>query len=765
MHCACAVYFFVILSNNDPFRLDGLLFNYDISKRENNYTGTTSMEDPRQRMFSHIPTRISGLVDLAYNLWWSWNPEARILFKQINPEAWKESIHNPVKMLKEIPPEFLQNVVSNPEYLRRYDVIMSRFRQYIERRTGWFSEQFPKRRSLTIAYFSAEYGLHHSLPFYAGGLGFLAGDYLKECSDLGIPLVAVGFMYSGGYLHQQIRPDGWQENLTEELDRDAAPITRVLDGAGDQLVIRIPFIEPPVYFSVWRVDVGKIPLYLLDTDIQANAPENRNITYRLYTEDNELRLKQEIVLGVGGRKLLSDLGIKFSALHLNEGHPAFAQFERIREKVKKGLTFQEALNQIKSTSVFTTHTPVLAGHDIFPFHLIDKYFDQYYHELGIDRNTFFELGQHPDEKGAGFNMTAFALRTTQFHNGVSQKHAAVTRQMWHCMWPDLPEEEVPIIHVTNGVHVPTWLNSKMAELYTQNFRCSDPQWQKDHDNQEIWELIDEIPDKDLWYVHMWLKSKLFNRMRERKRWKWESHLEEPINLVADGLMLNPSVLTIGFGRRFSGYKRADLIFHDVDRIRKILNNPWRPVQIIFAGKAHPADSEGKKILKKIYEFAQQPEFGGRIGFIEDYGEQMAQYLVHGVDVWLNNPLPPNEACGTSGMKASINGVINLSILDGWWLEGYNGRNGWAFGGNTPDGNRDLSDATEIYHLLEKEVVPLYYSTSIDGIPHGWVRMMKETIKSNSATFSARRMIKEYVHNFYPSLLSSAENENNYCELV
>jgi len=720
--------------------------------------------DRPSEKFSHVPGRLSGLVDLAYNLWWSWHPEARVLFKQINQQAWKKSVHNPVKMLQEIPAEFFDSLLSNPEYLRRYDIIMNRFSRYMGNRNGWFSEQYPKRRSLTIAYFSAEYGLHHSLPFYAGGLGFLAGDHLKECSDLGIPLVAVGYMYSEGYLHQHIRPDGWQDNITEVLDRDAAPIIRVMNDSGDQMVIRVPFIEPPIFVAVWRVNVGKVPLYLLDTDIPANIPANRTISHRLYTEQTEQRLQQEIVLGIGGRKVLNDLGIEFSALHLNEGHPAFAQLERIRERVEKGMTFKDALVQVKGTSVFTTHTPVPAGNDIFPFDLMDTYFSRYYHQLGIDRDTFFQLGHHPCDARAGFNMTAFALRMTEYHNGVSKRHGMIARGLWRCMWPDLAEQEIPIDHITNGVHLPTWLNPRMEDLYSKYFNSTDPLWQINHDNPEIWQLIDEIPDKEIWEIHTWLKQKLLNRIRERKRINWETHLKEPSNLVADGLMLNPSVLTIGFARRFSTYKRADLIFHDPARLRQILNNPWRPVQIIFAGKAHPADYEGKLILQRIYEFAQQPEFGGRIGFVEDYGEQMAQYLVHGVDVWMNNPIPPMEACGTSGMKASLNGVLNLSILDGWWIEGYNGSNGWAFGGETPPGSRDEADADALYTLLEKEVVPLYYSALIDGIPHGWVKMMKATIKSTSASFSARRMVKEYVNKYYPSLLNCAENECRFCSL-
>ncbi|MFZ0006109.1 MAG: alpha-glucan family phosphorylase [Methanoregula sp.] len=715
------------------------------------------LKDGLLEKFPHVPERLSGLIDLAYNLWWSWHPEARVLFKQINQQAWKQSIHNPVKMLQEIPAEFLEGVLEKPEYLRRYDIIMNRFSRYMANHKGWFSSQYTGR-PLTIAYFSAEYGLHHSLPFYAGGLGFLAGDHLKECSDLGIPLVGVGFMYSEGYLHQHILPDGWQDNITEMLDRDATPITRVLDASGNQMIIHVPFITPEIFAAVWRVQVGKIPLYLLDTDIPRNIPENRTISHRLYAEQTEQRLKQEIVLGIGGRKMLGELGISFSAVHLNEGHPAFAQLEGIRERVSSGMNFTTALDQVRGTAVFTTHTPVAAGNDIFPRDLIDKYFASYYPQLGIDRDTFFELGHHPCDEGTGFNMTAFALKLTQYHNGVSKKHGDIARGMWRCLWPNLKVEEVPIDNITNGVHIPTWLNPRMDTLYSKYFDCIDPHWHMNHDNPDIWQVIDEVPDKELWTLHIWLKQKLFNRIREKKRIKWEKELNQPANLVAEGMMLNPSVLTIGFARRFSSYKRADLIFQDQARLRRILNDPWRPVQIIFAGKAHPADNEGKIILKRIYEFAGKPEFGGRIGFVEDYGEQMAQYLVHGVDVWMNNPVPPMEACGTSGMKASLNGVLNLSVLDGWWIEGYNGKNGWAFEGDPNPATRDASDAAALYNILEKEVVPLYYSSSIDGIPHGWVKMMKETVKSTAATFSARRMVKEYVTKYYPSLVACAENE-------
>jgi starch phosphorylase len=714
------------------------------------------MGTPAHDLIDRIPERISGLVDLAYNLWWSWNPEARLLFKQLNRQAWRESVHNPVRMLREIPVEFLDQAAENPAYLHRYEIIMHRFRRYMNATGTWFAENYPGNPPLTIAYFSAEYGLHHSLPFYAGGLGFLAGDHLKEASDLGLPMVAVGFMYSQGYLHQHITPDGWQEGITEPVDRDAAPITRVLDPAGGDLVIRVPRIDPPIYTAVWKVQVGRVPLYLLDTDIPCNDPKNRGISSRLYMGDPEQRLRQEIVLGIGGWQMLHTLGIDYAAVHLNEGHPAFALLERVRERVERGTDFEEALAEVQATSVFTTHTPVPAGHDVFPVDLIDRYFKTYYPALGIDRTRFLQLGVHPQNPGAGFNMTAFALRMSAHRNGVSRVNGAVTRRMWHCLWPGTPEEKVPIDSITNGVHVPTWLNPRMKELYDRHIGPTSPDWLSEHDDPAVWELVEEIPDDELWHLHTWLKAKLFNRIREQERVKWTTHNGGASNPAAEGAFLNPSVLTIGFARRFSTYKRAYLIFEDPERLMGILNNPWHPVQIIFAGKAHPADTGGKQVLQQIYRYAQQPEFGGRIAFVEDYGEQMAQYLVHGVDVWLNNPLPPMEASGTSGMKASLSGVLNLSILDGWWAEGYNGRNGWAFGDETTacDG-RDRSDAAAIYDLLEKKVVPLYYNRSIDDVPHGWVKRMKESIKSNGPRFSSRRMVKEYVTRYYPALLAGA----------
>jgi starch phosphorylase len=699
--------------------------------------------------FPKLPQQLLGLGELAENLWWSWHPAARMLFKTLNRQVWKESSHNPDKMLKELPAEILESATHDPEYLERYKEVMAKFRDDINATETCFSKSPGIRQGCSIAYFSAEYGLHHSLPFYAGGLGFLAGDHIKECSDLRVPLTAVGFMYPEGYVRQQIREDGWQENLDQTLDRDAASISRVLDEKGEQVVVNVPFIEPPVFVAVWELSVGRVPLYLLDTDIEINDPWNRRMSYHLYAGDIEQRLRQEIVLGIGGYQVLSILGIKPSVLHLNEGHPAFAVLERIRERVQEGMSFNKAADQVRSTSVFTTHTPVPAGHDVFPFELMEKYFRDYWPALGLNHDAFLQLGMHPNEPNSGFNMTAFALKMSGFRNGVSKRHGEVARNMWQSLWPDVPEEKIPIDFVTNGVHVPTWIEPKMELLFDKYLG---PNWLAEHDSPATWELIDGIPDEELWKTHYWLKIKLIDTIRERARQRWATDRASPSIMIAGGTLLDPSVLTIGFARRFATYKRADLILYDLKRLKTFVNDRWRPIQIVFAGKSHPADDPAKRILQKIFNAARDPALAGRVAFVEDYGELLAQYLVHGVDVWLNNPLPPLEASGTSGIKAALNGVPHLSILDGWWIEGFNGKNGWAFGEREMTGNHDQADAEAIYDFLENEIIPLYYNVSEDGVPHGWVSVMKEAIKSTAPGFSARRMVKEYIAKFYTPAL-------------
>jgi starch phosphorylase len=705
-----------------------------------------------ENIFPNLPQRLIGLGELAENLWWSWHPAARMLFKMLDRPAWKESRHNPDKMLKEIPKEILESAANNPDYLSHYDRVLPQFKMGIGEKQCLLLKNVTDPKKHAIAYFSAEYGLHHSLPFYAGGLGFLAGDHIKECSDLRVPIVAVGFMYPEGYVKQRIREDGWQDSVDQTLDRDAAPICRVLGEDGKQVVVKVPLTDPPVHVAVWKVGVGQVPLYLLDTDIAINDPWNRGISARLYTGDLELRLRQEIVLGIGGSEVLEKLGIKHSVLHLNEGHAAFALLERIRDRIQEGMVYEDAVQKVRKTTVFTTHTPVPAGHDVFPFYLMEKYFHSYWPALGLNRDTFLQLGTHPETPNQGFNMTAFALRMSGYCNGVSKRHAEVTRRMWQSLWPGSAVDKAPIDYVTNGVHVPTWIEPKMELLLNKYLG---PNWLDDHDNPDVWKLIEKIPDDELWKTHYWLKIKLINVIRERSRQRWTRDRTGPSIVLAGGTLLDPSILTFGFARRFATYKRADLIFYNIERLKKLLNDRWRPIQIIFAGKAHPADDPGKRILQRVFNMACNPEMGGRIAFLEDYGEQYAQYMVHGVDVWLNNPSPPMEASGTSGMKAALNGVPQLSIMDGWWIEGYNGENGWAFGQEETGGNRDQADADAIYRILEEKVIPLYYKVPDDGVPHDWVSVMKESIKSIAPKFSARRMVKEYISKFYSGALKEA----------
>jgi glycogen phosphorylase len=696
--------------------------------------------------FPYIPERLGRLGELACNLWWSWHPEARALFFMLAGNGAEFKAQNPVKLLSELDPSMLDAAAKDSRFLRRYDAVMARFDAEVKSYQSWFYSKVPDPALYPIAYFSAEFGLHHSLPFYAGGLGFLAGDFLKECSDLGVPLVGMGFMYPEGYLHQKVSPDGWQMNESETLDRVHSPICRVLNTDGQPLTIKVPISEFPVYLEVWKAQIGRVPLYLIDTDIEANDPWNRGMSSRLYIGDPEQRLVQEIILGIGGTQVLKALGIKHSILHLNEGHSAFAVLEKIREKIEKGMNHRDASQQVIATTIFTTHTPVPAGHDVYPFDLMDKYFGSYIPLLEMSRDEFYGLGIDPRNPTAGFNMTAFALRMSAYRNSVSKKHGEVTKEMWRHLWPNQAREQVPIGYITNGVHVPTWIDFRLSSLFN---RYLGPNWLEDHDNSSIWQLVDDIPDEELWRIHRLLKMVMITVMQERARSRWMEHADPNI-IMASGTMFDPNTLTIGFARRFASYKRATLIFHDLERLKGILNRPRQPVQIVFAGKAHPADNSGKQLIQEVFNFAKDANFGGRIAFIEDYDEELAQYLVHGVDVWLNNPLPPYEASGTSGMKAAINGVPHLSVLDGWWIEGYSGRNGWAFDG--AQGGSDAADAEELYRILEKEIVPLYYNKDESGVSHAWVQVMKESIKNSVPRFSSRRMVKEYALNFYQEAL-------------
>ncbi len=683
-----------------------------------------------------LPKEIEGLGEIALNLWWTWNPKGKNIFKLISPYLWKECNHNPIKLLKTLSQLELDNLIKDENFIQEYNFVYALFKDYMNDDTK-LAEPLP------IAYFCAEFGLHHSVPIYSGGLGFLAGDILKESSDMNLPMVGIGFMYPQGYIRQVIGSDGWQNGTNETIDKDTAPIERVLDKQNNHFTIQVPFIDPPVFATVWKINVGRVTLYLLDTDIEQNDPWDREICSHLYVPDVNQRLRQQIVLGIGGYKVLEELGIEYSILHLNEGHPAFALFERVRSFIEnEKLSLNDALQKVRETSIFTTHTPLQAATDVYNFDMMSNYFSDYWKRLGMSKEEFFSFGINPDSPGSGFNMTVFGLKMCNNRNAVSKKHCEVTKEIWKSVFAVDKKEEVPIQYVTNGVHLPTWLSD---ELFENLNKVLGEDWLHLEDNPAIWTRINEISDEEIWDMHNANKVRMVNFIRERVRQKWANEGIDPLVAMAEGVMLDPDILTIGFARRMTSYKRPTLILEDLSRLEKILNNSDKPVQIVFAGKAHPSDNPGKKMIQNIFKVAQNPNLKGRIAFIEDYGEEVAKYLVRGVDVWLNNPQIPMEACGTSGMKASINGTLHLSSMDGWWPEAVGDKNGWAFGGDVAN---DENDSNALYDIIEKEIVPLYYSINKENIPVKWIKMMKNSIESTASKFSARRMMKEYADKFY-----------------
>ncbi len=694
-----------------------------------------------------LPKRIAGLDELAYNLWWSWHAEARDLFKVLDRPLWKAMSHNPVRLLQQVAPYRLTAAAEDPSFLQKYDSVMRNFETGMSKAGTWCHTRHPGLEQQTIAYFSMEFAVHNSLPLYAGGLGVLAGDYCKEASDLGLPMVGVGFMYPQGYFHQRISEDGWQKETYTRLNFGEAPVVPVLDAHKQPIKVRVELESRSTAIAVWQVNVGQVKLYLLDTDLEENCASDRHLSARLYGGDAETRLQQEIVLGIGGVRILRALGIDPSVWHANEGHAAFMILERCREWVESGFDFAEALRRVQASSVFTTHTPVPAGNDSFPHDLVERYFCRYWGLLGIDRDAFLQLGTSETESNS-FSMTVLGLQLAHQCNGVSRLHGAMCRRMWHCLWPDLEEKDVPIGSVTNGIHVPTWIAPQMARLY-EKYLGSD--WLARHDEAALWERVEDIPDEEIWAAHRWLKGKLVSSAQERARRRWNKDGVSPAQVLAMGALLDPEALTIGFSRRFTDYKRAALILHDTDRLKRLLHNGLRPIQIIYAGKAHPHDDHGKRLIQHVYNLAKNPEFGGRLAFVEDYDMHIARYLIHGVDVWLNTPRQLQEASGTSGMKAALNGVPHVSVLDGWWYEAYNGANGWAIRHDIQaceSADADEADADELYQLLENRIVPLYYDRDLDGVPRGWIRVVKQAIRSSAHSFSARRMAKEYAEQLY-----------------
>ena len=704
-----------------------------------------------------LPERLRRLPELATDLWWTWNTSAREVFRKLDYPLWRQTAHNPVLVLQLISPEMLSMAAADPHFLAIYDAAINALDAARSARDTWWLNRYPSAQG-PIAYFSAEFALHQSLPIYAGGLGVLAGDHCKEASDLGIPLVGIGFMYPQGYFHQTVSPEGWQQESYERLNWANAPIDRAITADGTPCIVAVPLGNRSVLVAVWRVRLGRVKLYLLDTDLEENAPWDRELTARLYGGDRETRIQQEIVLGIGGVRALKAMGSSPAAWHLNEGHAAFVCLQRIRDLIERGESFESALSEVRQSTIFTTHTPVPAGHDAFPFNLVETHLAGCWGSLGQYRDAFMALGHHDNGNGPQFNMTALALRTAGHVNGVSQLHGQVTREMWGAIWPGLSEDQRPVRAITNGVHAPTWLSSEMAALF-DGYLPHD--WRERHDDPAIWEAVHQIPDERLWDVRSALRQYLFAFIRERARQRWKEEHASAARVVGAGTLLDPNALTIGFARRFTGYKRPELIFRNPDRLVAILTAARRPVQIVFAGKAHPADETGKHHLQQVYRRAIDPIFGGRIAFVDDYDLHVAHFLVQGCDLWLNNPRKPLEASGTSGMKASMNGVPHLSIGDGWWAEGFSGQNGWLIEGRSQTADHDAVDAADaeaIYQHLERDVVPKFYDRDQQGIPRRWLSIVKQAIITVSPRFSARRMVKEYAEHMYtPSMHKHSES--------
>ena len=701
-----------------------------------------------------IPENISRLPELAYNLWWSWTPQARDLFRRLDYPLWRSTQHNPVQMLQEISPAKLEEAAHDSTFVRHYNKVMIQFDREMKNGRSWFHANYPQYVDKTIAYFSFEFGLHSSLPIYSGGLGILSGDHAKEASDLGLPFVGVGFMYPQGYFRQRVPSHGWQEAVYQQLDMSQAPVRPVYDGDGNEIRISVNLGGRQIYARVWHVQVGRNPLYLMDTDVDENEPWDRELSARLYSGDSEMRIRQEIMLGIGGVRMLRTLGIQPSVWHMNEGHSAFLTLECIREKVTEGMSFEQACEAVRAQSVFTTHTPVPAGHDAFGFHLIDQYFHGFWHELGINREHFLSLGGHQEEWGMAFNMTVLALRLCGQANGVSQLHGAVSRRMWQEVWSSEAADEVPITSITNGIHIPTWIAGELHYIFDKYLG---PDWRERSDALAVWQRIAEVPDAELWPVHMALKRKLMGFLQDRVRRNWIDGRNDPTQVLTSGTLLDPEALTIGFARRFATYKRATLIFHDTERLKRIVHGGGnRPVQFIFAGKAHPRDEPGKDFIREVYHRSHEAGLAGHLIFLEDYDINVGRHMVMGVDVWMNTPRRPLEASGTSGQKAGLNGSPNFSILDGWWDEGFNGKNGWAIGDATAEYateyDQNHADATSIYDILEKEIVPRFYNRDSKGVPTQWMQIVKESIRIVTPQFSMSRMIKEYTNELYvPSM--------------
>jgi len=697
-----------------------------------------------------LPTELQPLQELAYNLMWCWDHEMIALFTRIDPDLWEETAHNPVMMLGRVKQERFAQLAADDGFLNEVRRAMQRIREYT-RRTSWYQKEHPDPcEDALVAYFSMEFGLTESLQIYTGGLGILAGDHLKSASDLGVPLVGVGLLYQKGYFHQYLNADGWQQESYPDNDFYNLPLTLQRDENGDPLLVKVAYPGRDVYAQIWRVDVGRVRLYLLDTNIEDNGRPDQDITDYLYGGDLDMRLRQEIMLGIGGVRALDVLGIRPRVYHMNEGHSAFLALEHTRLLMREhGLSFDQAKELARAGAVFTTHTPVPAGIDRFPSDLIGRYFGGYYGELGLDHERFMALGrQNAGDPYEPFCMAILALRMAAYTNAVSKLHGRVSRRMWQGVWPGTPAEEVPIGSVTNGIHQPSWVSRDMASLYE---RYLGPRWRETPADAELWSRVDRIPGAELWNTHERRRERLVAFIRRRLRQQVARRGGSQAELLAAEEVLNPEALTIGFARRFATYKRATLLLQDPDRLARILGDRDRPVQIVFAGKAHPHDNPGKELIRQIVHMARREELRLRLVFVENYDMNIARYLLQGVDVWLNTPIRGHEASGTSGIKAAANGVLNVSILDGWWNEAYTPEIGWAIGRGEEYDDRSLQDHVEsnaLYNLLEQEVIPLFYARGSDGMPRQWLEKMKASMKAVCPIFNTHRMLQEYTEKYY-----------------
>jgi starch phosphorylase len=707
-----------------------------------------------RRKIPYLPEPIQGLADIALNLAWSWDRNARRMFKSVDPTLWSLTHHDPIQLLQRVEPSRLAACAHDPDFLRLYRGVLENLSRLETARATWFERAYSGVTEGPVAYFCAEFGIHNSVPIYSGGLGVLAGDHVKTASDLGIPMVGIGLLYSRGYFDQRFDEEGWQVAEHEAASPEAMPLTRLTGEHRSHTLATVQTEGRAVQLGVWEMRVGRTRVFLLDTDLKANSAEDRDLTGQLYGTGEELRLKQEWILGVGGVRVLRALGVAPSCWHANEGHAAFMMVERMRERLDEGLSFEKALEQVRAHSIFTTHTPVPAGHDTFTGEQIERCVGPVWNDLGIDRETFMQLGNAPGADDDRFHMTAAAIRFSRSVNGVSSRHGRETRRMWSDLWPDLKSEDVPIGHVTNGVHRSTWMSWRVQRLLDGSLGTG---WESRMEEPGLWDQVLSLDDAHVWEVHRRLKLQSFRFIQEQARRRWKDRWPGAGHLAAAGPLLDPEALTLGFARRFAKYKRADLLLRVEARLIRLVTNPYRPVQVIFAGKAHPADDDGKRILQRVYRLARDPRVEGRIAFLEDYEMHLAHALYEGVDLWLNVPRVPMEASGTSGMKAALNMVPQLGTLDGWWAEGFTGINGWAISTAPDPDDPDEWDWDQLFTLLEDTVVPLFHDRDQRGIPVQWVQRMKHALWVAGRQFTTDRMLKEYANRYYVPAMSGEDD--------